>query len=98
MMFSIREMSRPAFGLLLVAIAAGCGGGGNDVSTARVSGVVTLNGTRLANASVAFQPTASGNPGPPSSVRTDEQGKFTPRFADCKECAVLGQHKVMIPT
>jgi len=94
----IREMSRPAIGILLAAIAAGCGGGGPDVSTARVSGVVTLNGTPLANASIAFQPTGSGNPGPPSSAKTDEQGKFTLHFADGKEGAVVGKHKVLIST
>jgi hypothetical protein len=95
---SIREMRRSALGILLFAAATGCGGGGPTIYTAPVSGVVTLNGTPLANASISFQPIASGNPGPPSSDMTDEEGNFTLHFADGKEGAVVGKHKVLIST
>jgi hypothetical protein len=95
---SIREMRRSALGITLLAAVAGCGGGGGTISTAPVSGVVTLNGEPLANASISFQPIASGNPGPPSSDKTDEEGNFTLHFADGKEGAVVGKHKVLIST
>jgi hypothetical protein len=94
---SIREMRRSALGIALLAAAAGCGGEGK-ISTAPVSGVVTLNGAPLANASISFQPIAGGNPGPPSSDQTDEEGNFTLHFADGKEGAVVGKHKVLIST
>ncbi len=90
-------MRRSALAILLLAAAAGCGGG-NTISTAPVSGVVTLNGAPLANASISFQPIASGNPGPPSSDQTDDEGNFTLHFADGKEGAVIGKHKVLIST
>jgi hypothetical protein len=84
-------------GIFLPVLATGCGGGGG-YTAAPVSGVVTLNGAPLAGASIVFQPTATGNPGPPSSAETDTDGTFTLYFTDGKEGAVVGQHKVYITT
>jgi hypothetical protein len=85
-------------GILLAAVAAGCGGGAGAVSSANVSGTVTLNGAPLANARVLFQPDAKGNPGPPSSGETDAAGTFTLTFPDGKEGAVVGKHNVIVTT
>jgi hypothetical protein len=84
-------------GLLLAILAAGCGGGGG-VSSAKVSGTVTLNGKPLPAASVMFQPDATGNPGAPSVGETDAEGKFTLSFPDGTEGAVVGRHKVIVST
>ena len=83
-------------GLLMMLAAVGCGGKG--FRSAPVSGVVTLNGKPLAEATVIFQPAGSGNPGPPSTATTDEEGRFTLLFSDQKPGAVVGKHKVVVST
>ena len=87
--------------LLIVSIVtsffvAGCSGNGYRIAS--VSGVVTLNGEPLREASVVFQPAAKGNPGPPSSATTDDDGRFTLAFAGEKPGAVVGKHVVIVST
>jgi hypothetical protein len=79
-------------------LAAGCGGSGPNV--APVTGRITLDGKPLANATVNFQPIASGNninPGSGSYGKTDADGRYTLRLVDRdREGAVVGNHRVEI--
>ena len=78
--------------MLFVAAFAGCGGSGDEIEVAEVSGVVTLDGKPLPNAIVTFVPKAGG----PSGVgKTDAEGKY--QLATVDELgAVLGEHMVSI--
>ena len=61
--------------LWMIVALAGCGQG---LPVAPASGVVLLDGSPLANASITTQPIAtnSRNPGPGSFGRTDAEGRF----------------------
>lgn len=96
-MTSDRSLWLFAATLALLALA-GCGG---EFPTAAISGVVTLDGEALPNASVYFQPQRrSDNPivGPPSMGVTDESGRFTLRTTEGANGAVVGEHVVSIST
>ncbi|NOX99156.1 MAG: DUF4198 domain-containing protein [Verrucomicrobia bacterium] len=85
----------PLLGLALLCFA-GCGDPG--FSLVPVSGIITLNGKPLANASVVFSP-ASGQAGPSSVGTTDGQGQYQLTTLDQGETgAVLGSHRVTITT
>jgi hypothetical protein len=60
----------------------------------RVSGVVTLDGQPLADATVMFQPTE----GRASIATTDSAGKYSLTYLDGVPGAKLGAHKVIIRT
>lgn len=80
---------------MLVALA-GCGQG---FPVAPASGVVLLDGSPLANASVTTQPigTNSRNPGPGSFGRTDAEGRFDLELVKpAMRGAIIGEHRVMI--
>lgn len=94
--------SNPVTGSLLGGLASalllGCGG---QFQTADVSGVVTLDGEALSNASLFFQPQRRGSDplvGPPSIGVTDEQGRYSLSTADGESGAVVGNHVVSIST
>jgi hypothetical protein len=77
--------------------ASGCGGKGPTI--APVSGLVTMNGQPLANATVTFQPMRSQDkdPGPGSYGKTDLNGRFTLRLVGSdRPGAVVGKHRVAI--
>jgi len=78
-------------GAALAGLAlAGCGGG-----LPSVSGVVTLDGKPLANASVSFQPEGGGTQG--SYAKTDEEGRYTLKVVGSDRAgAVAGKHVVRI--
>lgn len=65
-----------------------------------VSGVVTLNGEPLPNATVTFQPARQGdniNPGPGSMANTDARGAFTLKVVgEDVPGAYVGKHRVEI--
>lgn len=89
-------------GLLLLtaslAAAAGCGG---EFPLAGVSGVVTLDGEPLANASVYFQPQRRGGDpvvGPPSIGVTDEAGRYDLSTIEGARGAIVGGHVVSVST
>jgi hypothetical protein len=80
---------------MLVALA-GCGQG---MPVAPASGVVLLDGTPLANASITTQPIAtdSPNPGPGSFGRTDAEGRFQLELVNpAMRGAIIGEHRVLI--
>ncbi len=67
---------------------------------APVSGVVTLGGEPLANATVSFAPQGDGFDvaGPGSSGTTDESGEYELRTFKDDRGAVVGSHTVRIST
>lgn len=83
---------------LMVTAAVGCG---SEFPVANVSGMVTLDGEALQNATMFFQPKRRGeNPivGPPSIGVTDDSGRFTLITSQGDSGAVVGTHTVSIST
>ncbi|MDB5336810.1 MAG: hypothetical protein JWN70_2429 [Planctomycetaceae bacterium] len=78
-----------AVGLLA---GAGCGGGDGIPQVYPVSGVVTRNGTPLANANVEFIPAK----GRPSSATTDQDGNFVLEYQAKVPGALPGEHLVVV--
>jgi hypothetical protein len=80
---------------MLVAMA-GCG---QEFPVAPASGVVLLDGTPLAGASITTQPIAtdSPNPGPGSFGRTDAEGRFELELVNpAMRGAIIGEHRVIV--
>lgn len=76
-----------------IAFIIGCGGGEKGPELAPVSGVVTLDGKPVANASILFNPTAGGQP---ATGMTDASGKYTLRTKKPGDGAIVGAHGVGI--
>jgi hypothetical protein len=72
---------------------AGCGGPQHP-DVGRVSGLVTLDGKPLPDATIMFQPTE----GRASIATTDSAGKYSLLYLDGVPGAKLGAHKVIIRT
>lgn len=72
----------------------GCGGGADTPDLGDVSGTILLDGKPLADASVEFTP-ANGRG---SVAVTDSQGRYTLRYTNDADGAVLGAHTVRIST
>ena len=90
-------MNRILCGVIILAVlpVVGCGGGaegGKPVFAA--AGTVTLNGAPLAGATVAFAPTASGQP--TAIGKTDNEGRFRLTTYDYGDGATEGSFKVVI--
>ena len=83
---------RPLVIVLLVCLA-GCGKPEHP-DVGGVSGVVTLDGQPLPEATVMFQPTS----GRASQATTDSAGKYALIYLDRVPGALLGTHKVIIRT
>jgi hypothetical protein len=85
---------------LVLCWMTGCGGG-DEVQTVSVSGIVTLDGKPLEGALVRFEPT-EGSPTAEgwsdSSGLTDAQGKFTLETGGGQSGAIVGKHRVTITT
>jgi hypothetical protein len=79
--------------IAMLVCLAGCGGPEHP-DVGRVSGVVTLDGQPLAEATVMFQPTT----GRASIATTDSAGKYSLTYLDGVPGAILGPHKVIIRT
>ena len=77
----------------LVLLLVGCGGPEHP-DVGRVSGVVTLDGQPLSEATIMFQPTQ----GRASIATTDSAGKYSLTYLDGVPGALLGAHKVIIRT
>lgn len=83
---------------LLAAMVAGCSQGPYEV--APVSGVVTLNGEPLPDATVSFAPIGSEKDvvGPGSSGTTNESGEYELKTFKDETGAIVGMHTVRIST
>lgn len=79
---------------LLTGLVAGCGGPSDRPDLGTVSGVVTLNGTPLPNATVTFLPDA----GRSSVGITDESGRYELKYTHDAAGAKVGPHTVSIST
>jgi hypothetical protein len=77
---------------LLALTFAGCGGSDRP-PMGKVSGVVTLDGVPVPNASVMFIPAAGGRP---ASGITDASGHFQLKTFEKDDGALLGEHKVTV--
>jgi hypothetical protein len=82
-----------SFALVTLFFLCGCGGPAHP-EVGRVSGVVTLDGQPLPEATVMFQPTE----GRASIATTDSAGKYSLTYLDGVPGAKLGAHKVIIRT
>lgn len=83
-----------AAGLLLLALAAGCGG---KVKLVPAEGVLKIDGKPAANVSLQFMPDAlKGAKGPTSHAMTDENGRFVLKTFDGRDGAVEGPHRVVL--
>lgn len=76
---------------LLCCVLAGCG----DGKTGRVSGVVTMDGQPLPNATVTFEPDGGGRL---SSAVTESDGSYSLIYTDEINGAEIGEHRVYIST
>ena len=84
------------FAMLVTIPMAGCGGG---VPTAKVEGVVTLDGKPLSEIRVLFQPDnkSAESTGIGSFALTDSNGKFVLKLSNSQnEGAVVGSHTVTL--
>ena len=82
-----------------LSLVAGCGDGSHTI--ARVSGIITLNGKPLANASVGFEPISTGNgakAGPGTYGTTDEEGRYHLETLDGRKGGSIGKCRVSIST
>jgi hypothetical protein len=83
-----------ARGATLTALALLTGCGRDGLNLAPVTGVVTMDGKPVAEASVIFAPNDS-KAGPPAIGATNEQGAFTLVTAN-RPGAVVGEHRVAV--
>jgi hypothetical protein len=91
---SLRSDRGWSLGLIgLTVVLAGCGGGGGP-PLGTVSGIVSLDGSPLKDATVTFAP-ASGRP---SQGVTDGAGRYTLDYTLGRPGAVIGLHSVRIST
>ncbi len=87
-------MKHFSLALLLIPVLFGCGGAsGNQRETAPVKVTLTLDGSPLADASIAF--VASQDP-VPASGKTDANGVAEMTTYTSGDGAVLGNHNVMV--
>lgn len=91
---SMRPNSLSKLGALLISLSlAGCGGGAT-AKVGSVAGVVTLDGSPLAGASITFQPEL----GRPASGGTDENGYYSLSYSNNQSGAIVGTCQVTIST
>jgi hypothetical protein len=92
-MFRPSGLSVVVSGLCCLLLVAGCGGGGDQLETAEVTGKVTYKGEPLRIGSVLFTPVGGG---PSAQANIDRNGNYTLGTYTETDGAVLGEHQVMI--
>lgn len=83
---------------LAVGGMLGCGSREPQPELAKVTGIITLDGSPLSGASVSFipkTPDAHGN-GRASTAGTDEKGAFSLLYGPGQPGAIVGEHSVQI--
>lgn len=87
---------KPLCGLLVLLVTclliAGCSGQGDRPDIGKVTGIVTLDGQPLPNASISFNQAGFR----PSVGQTDEQGKYELIYIRDVKGAAVGEHLVKI--
>ncbi|WP_166830959.1 hypothetical protein [Thalassoroseus pseudoceratinae] len=89
-----------AMGLVImgfVMTVTGCGGSGDQKSTAEVTGTVTFNGQPVTGGTLTFVPQASSDnptPGKPASGKIQSDGTFTLSTYEEEDGAVIGKHAI----
>ena len=94
-------MHRLWISALAALFLCGCGGAKERFEYAPVSGIVTVNGAPVSDATVTFSPVPTAdrkNPGPASIGTTDVSGRFTLTTIRGEAGAVIGQHRVAVST
>jgi hypothetical protein len=88
--------TRICLAVAVCALLAGCDS--TDYTLAPISGVVTLDGSPIPGALVNFQPVAKDGttPGPGSTGRCDEAGRYVLKTIRDEPGAVIGTHRVRI--
>ncbi len=97
------SLGRTWFSIVLLCggalLGTGCGGGGDNPSTAAVSGKVTRQGQPVSGGTVTFSPQASadkkGPPGKPAAGVVGPDGTFKLTTYAKDDGAVLGKHQVI---
>ena len=92
-MFMSKRHSVFLAALVVALLLPGCG---PDDGLADVRGTVTLNGEPLPNATIEFQPLASGESS--SVAKTDADGRYRLMYTLHTVGAVAGEHRVTIQT
>lgn len=87
-----RRFSWVYLSLVFLAATALTGCGSDGPQLASVTGVITIDGQPLPDATVEFQP----SPGSPSIGVTDSSGRYKLKFTAKKAGAMLGKHQVRI--
>ena len=95
-----RFLRQITLGALFAALMIPCGCSQGPYELAPVSGVVTLYGEPLVNATVSFIPRGNGREivGPGSIGTTDEEGRYSLTTFKDESGAVVGPHTVRIST
>jgi hypothetical protein len=93
-MLSLRTTAHLA--IASCAVLSGCNSQGYDL--AQISGVVTLDGNPIPGTLVNFQPVGKDGrtPGPGSTGRCDETGRYVLQTIRDEPGAVVGAHRVRI--
>ena len=81
--------------VLILGLIVCCGGCGGNPDLATVSGVITLDGSPLADAFVTFTPESNGTT---SFGKTSSDGTYVMLFSDSQKGAFIGSNRVSIST
>lgn len=88
--------SIPILVLFTISAFAGCGGGGDEHETAKITGTVTYDGKTVTGGLIYFEPKSSGDaaPGKMGTARIREDGTFAVSTYGTDDGAVIGTHKL----
>ena len=88
------KLSFSAWGVVACLAAAGCGGGGDQLTTYPVTGVVTYNGAPVGDATVGFVPAEEGKPS--AFGRTAQDGTYSLTTYEAGDGAPEGSYTVTV--
>ena len=88
------KLQSGALGVMVCIAVSGCGGGGDQLTTYPVTGVVTYNGSAVEGASVGFVPNEEGKPS--AFGRTEADGSYTLTTYESGDGAPAGSYTVTV--